>query len=47
MLKGFELRRGRLIYYQTLDLEKQDKIEEKTPYYKSDYKNSLQHPYLL
>ncbi len=47
MLKGFELRRGRLIYYQTLDLEKQDKIEEKTPYYKSDYKNSLQHYYEL
>ncbi|MDC9714749.1 MAG: RecQ family ATP-dependent DNA helicase, partial [Gammaproteobacteria bacterium] len=47
MLKGFELRRGRLIYYQTLDLKKQDKIEERTPYYKSDYKESLQHYYRL
>jgi len=47
MLKSFELRRGRLIYYQTLDLKKQDKIEEQTPYYKSDYKDSLQHYYEL
>lgn len=47
MLKGFELRRGRLIYYQALDIKKQEKIQQRAPYKKADYAVGLQHYYEL
>ncbi|MBL7004449.1 MAG: RecQ family ATP-dependent DNA helicase [Gammaproteobacteria bacterium] len=46
-LKGFELRRGRLIYYQTYSLTKQERIETRMPYKKEHYKEGLMRYYLL
>lgn len=41
-LKEFKLRRGRLIYYQAFALQKNDRIEEQTPYQRRrDYNKSL------
>lgn len=46
MLKGFELRRGRLIYYQTFQLNLQNKIkEERAPYKAGDYNKGLKQYY--
>lgn len=46
MLKGFELRRGRLIYYQTFQLDLQNKIREnRIPYQKRHYKDGLKQYY--
>ncbi|SMN00051.1 ATP-dependent DNA helicase RecQ [uncultured Candidatus Thioglobus sp.] len=46
MLKSFELRRGRLIYYQTLQLNLQNKIkEERAPYKAVDYNDGLKQYY--
>jgi len=45
MLKGFELRRGRLIYYQTYNLNKQEKIQDRIPYQKKHYEESLKYYY--
>lgn len=41
-LKEFKLRRGRLIYYQAFALQKNERIEEQTPYQRRrDYNKSL------
>lgn len=45
VLKDFELRRGRLIYYQTYSLTKQKKIEDRMPYQKNNYEEGLKHYY--
>ncbi|MBT3431134.1 MAG: RecQ family ATP-dependent DNA helicase [Candidatus Thioglobus sp.] len=46
MLKSFELRRGRLIYYQTLQLNLKNKIkEERVPYKAGDYNDGLKQYY--
>ncbi|WXU00803.1 MAG: ATP-dependent DNA helicase Rep [Catillopecten margaritatus gill symbiont] len=47
MLKGFELRRGRLIYYQALSIKKQEKMKERAPYKRADYKKGLERYYEL
>lgn len=42
MLKDFKLRKGRLIYYQALQIHKQERLNENTPYQKRrDYNQSL------
>lgn len=42
MLKAFKLRKGRLIYFQALQVQKHPKIQETTPYQKRrDYNQSL------
>lgn len=45
MLKGFKLRKGRLIYYQTLKLDKQENINQNTPYRKREHYNKSLKPY--
>ena len=45
MLKSFELRRGRLIYYHTFKLDLQAKIKDRMPYQTGDYKDGLEHYY--
>lgn len=45
MLKSFKLRKGRLIYYQTLKLDKQENIHQNTPYRKREHYNKSLKPY--
>lgn len=45
MLKDFKLRKGRLIYYQTFKLDKQDNINQNTPYKKREHYNKSLKPY--
>ena len=42
---SFNLRRGRLIYYQSFKIEKQKEIESRTPYRKRDHYNKSLKPY--
>lgn len=44
LLNSFKLMRGRLIYYQTFQIDKKDNINQITPYKNKDYKKSLK-PY--
>lgn len=44
LLNSFKLRKGRLIYYQTFQIDKKENINERTPYQSKDYKKSLK-PY--
>ena len=47
-LDDFNISKGRLIYYQGINLKKTDVLEERTnPYHKIEYKNSLQMHYNL
>ena len=47
-LDDFNISKGRLIYYQGLNLKKTEKLEERAnPYHKNEYKNSLQMHYNL
>ncbi len=45
--KSFNLRRGRLIYYQSFKIDKQDTIEENTPYQKRKHYNKSLKPYYV
>ena len=42
---SFELRRGRLIYYQAFKIQKQENIENKPPYKKREHYNKSLKPY--
>ena len=42
---SFNLRRGRLIYYQSFKIDKQKEIEARTPYRKRDHYNKSLKPY--
>lgn len=44
-LKSFKLRKGRLIYYQTFKIDKQDNINQNTPYRKREHYNKSLKPY--